>query len=230
MAKTLKILTIDGGGMRGLYSAAYLHELLYVFGNHQNVDPDELDFGNAFDLIVGTSTGGILACALAHGARPAEIMALYREHGPQIFNLKLSNKLRHLLRDIRCRPEALAKGTKALTDALEDVFGNITVSEIWDNRQIALAIPAIDMARHAPWVFKTNHLLRLKGRDDAYRLVDVCLATTAAPIYRSLAEISNTHGEGTRTFADGGLWANSPTIVGLLDALDMSEPGDRLEF
>ena len=71
--------------MRGIYTAAYLDELLTRYAALRELDDVGLDLGNAFDLIVGTSTGAIIAAALAAAVPPAKIVALYREEGPRIF-------------------------------------------------------------------------------------------------------------------------------------------------
>ena len=95
-----------------------------------------------------------------------------------------------------------------------------------------MAIPAVEMSQHRGWVFKTPHLEGTNHRDDKYSLVDVCLATTAAPIYRSLAALNHPDGEGERfnVFVDGGLWANNPVLVGLIDALDLTQPGQEIQI
>jgi hypothetical protein len=72
---------------------------------------------------------------------------------------------------------------------------------------------------------KTNH------RDDNFTIVDICLATTAAPLFRSLAAISRNFGpKGDLVFADGGLWANNPVLVGLIEALEMTPPDRSIEL
>jgi hypothetical protein len=89
------------------------------------------------------------------------------------------------------------------------------------------------MSQHRSWVFKTPHLKDTTNhRDDKYTLVDVCLATSAAPIYRSLAAINHPDSEagGYNVFVDGGLWANNPVLVGLIDALDLTKPGQEIHI
>ena len=86
------------------------------------------------------------------------------------------------------------------------------------------------MSRHHAWVFKTPHLANTRHRDDGFRLVDACLATTAAPVYRSMALIDNPDTPGHHGFVDGGVWANNPVLVGLIDALEMTGEGDRIEI
>ena len=215
--------------MRGLYSAVYLSSLARRYAETRSME--ELDIGRGFDLITGTSTGAIIACALAAGVSLDRVAELYRKCGPSIFPLKLPKKFGvDLVRQICKRPRYLRSGAIALEKALVTVLGETSLGEIWENRKIALAIPAVEMSHHRAWVFKTPHLPNTRHRDDGYRLVDVCLATTAAPIYRSMARIKNPDTPGHHVFVDGGLWANNPVLVGLIDALDMTEKGDCIEI
>lgn len=230
-SKPLRVLSLDGGGMRGTYTATYLDRVANAFATRRGVKA--LDIGAAFDLIVGTSTGGIVACALAAGIPLSEITALYVEHGPKIFTRPLPTGIFSTVCDIRKRPEALAEGAKVLRQALENRLGRITLGEVYAARNIALAIPTIEMGQHRAWVFKTPHLKDTTNhRDDHYTLVDVCLATTAAPVYRSMAAVnhSDNAADGYNVFVDGGLWANNPVLVGLIDALDMTEPSQEIHI
>lgn len=216
-----RVLTISGGGMRGLYAATYLATLAERFSARRQVG--DLDIGKGFDLIAGTSTGAILACALARGTPLTAVASLYRDSGPSIFARKVPQSLSVDLAWQFCsRPKIIRQGATALQHALQGVFSNTTIADIWTNRRIALAVPAVDIASHSAWVFKTPHVPGNFHRDDDYSLVDVCLASTAAPIYRSLAELPNPDNHGARIFADGGLWANNPVLVGLVDAVQCS--------
>src|SRR5690349_6957555 len=76
VSNTFNVLSLDGGGLRGIFTAAVLSEIESVYGQA---------FLDAVDLIVGTSTGGIIALGLAHGKTAAEMLAFYREAGPKIF-------------------------------------------------------------------------------------------------------------------------------------------------
>src|SRR6516225_3389825 len=82
-----RVLSLDGGGMRGTYTATYLDKVADTFAKRRNVGA--LDIGAGFDLIVGTSTGGIIAAALATGVPLADIVALYVENGAAIFSRPL---------------------------------------------------------------------------------------------------------------------------------------------
>lgn len=227
--RPFRVLSLDGGGMRGTYTATYLDRVAMAFAKQRKVE--RLDIGAAFDLIVGTSTGGIIACALAAGTPLTKVVDLYRKHGRAIFERRLPAGLVTLTDDLKKRPAALKRGEAALAKAVVEVLGELTLADIYEHRRIALAITAVEMSQHRSWVFKTPHLPNTNHRDDGYRLADVCLATSAAPIYRSLAVLGHPDGgDGFNVFADGGLWANNPVLVGLIDALELTEPGRPIEI
>ncbi|MBT3071428.1 patatin-like phospholipase family protein [Rhodomicrobium sp. Az07] len=224
--RAYRVLSLDGGGTRGIYTAAYLHGLLNVYARLRGVQ--SLDLGKGFDLIVGTSTGALVGCAAAAGVSMDKVVDLYRQHGPQIFQQPIYNDWR-VIRNFIGRSRSLARGAEALEKALTGVLGEATLGSLYSQRQIAVAVPSVELSRHRAYVFKTAHLGG--KRDDDYRLVDVCLATTAAPIFRSLAAVKPNDGLGVeRVFADGGLWANNPVLVGLLDALRATEPSIPIEI
>jgi predicted acylesterase/phospholipase RssA len=141
----LRVLSLDGGGMRGTYTATYLDRVAASFAKRRGIAA--LDIGAAFDLIVGTSTGGIIACALAAGIPLAQIVKLYTEHGPAIFSRPLPSGYVSMAGDLRKRPEALAAGTENLRAALADKLKEKTLGEIYAKRGIALAIPAVELSQ-----------------------------------------------------------------------------------
>ncbi|SEP37042.1 patatin-like phospholipase family protein [Rhodopseudomonas pseudopalustris] len=228
--KPFRVLSLDGGGMRGTYTATYLDQVASAFARRRKIGP--LDMGASFNLIVGTSTGGIIACALAAGVPLSKVVDLYRLHGAAIFRRPLPSNLIGAVPDSFRRPAALAEGEAALQLALENVLGHITLKDIYEQRGIALAITAVEMSQHHAWVFKTPHFADTTHRDDAYTLAEVCLATSAAPIFRSMAAINHADngGKGYNVFVDGGLWANNPVLVALIEALDIAEPGQPIEI
>ena len=213
--------------MRGIYTAAFLARLTDQFSRIHG--ESALDLGLGFDLITGTSTGAIVGCALAVGRPMTEIVELYRKHGPKIFPHRIAGKASAVCRATQGRRHVRA-GDKALRRALEDVLGDLTMIEVYGGRGISLLIPAVLMSEHRAWVFKKTP--RSGARDDHYRLADVCMATTAAPIYRSLAAIDDPNAPGgpPQIFADGGLWANNPIMVGLVDALMIAGPDQSIEI
>jgi len=225
--RAYRVLSLDGGGMRGIYTAAFLARLTDQFSRIRG--ESALDLGLGFDLITGTSTGAIVGCALAVGRPMTEIVGLYREHGPKIFPHRIAGKASAVCRAAQGSRHVRA-GDQALRQALEKVLGDLTMVEVYHGRGISLSIPAVLMSEHRAWVFKKTPSSGV--RDDHYRLADVCMATTAAPIYRSLAAIDDPNAPGgpQQVFADGGLWANNPIMVGLVDALTIAEPDRPIEI
>ncbi len=220
--KTYRVLTIDGGGMRGLYSATVLDTIARRFA--REMGHESLDIGKGFDLIVGTSTGGILACALALGVPAMEIIHLYRIDGPKIFKDPVSDK--HWRWAWRNRKKS-ANSPEHLQTALTNCFNNTTLAELYQQRGIGLCIPSVNMVSHKAWVFKTPHNPE-KQRDNNYRLVDVCLATSAAPIIFPIAAVDDPDDSFHHyAFADGGLWANNPVLIGMIEALAMTRDDNR---
>ena len=181
-----RVLSLDGGGMRGIYTAAFLARLTDQFARIRG--ESALDLGRGFDLITGTSTGAIVGCALAVGRPMAEVLALYREHGPKIFPHRISGKRSAIYRASQ-GSRFVREGDKALREALGGVLHDITMIDVFEGRGISLAIPTVLMSEHRAWVFKKTP--KSGVRDDHYPLVDVCMATSAAPIYRSLAAIDD---------------------------------------
>ena len=222
-----RVLSLDGGGMRGIYTAAFLTRLTAQFARIRG-EP-ALDLGRGFDLITGTSTGAIVGCALAVGRPVSDIVGLYREHGPKIFPHRMAGRGSAIYRATQ-GSRFVRAGDKALRKALEAVLGDTTMLDVYRGRGVSLSIPAILMSEHRAWVFKKTPCSGV--RDENYPLVDVCMATSAAPIYRSLAAIDdpNTSGGPKQMFADGGLWANNPIMVGLVDALTIAAPDRPIEI
>jgi uncharacterized protein len=207
--------------MRGVYQTAYLDTFSErLFASNGKVS--SADLGRAFDLIVGTSTGGIVACALAAGIPLAKVHELYANHGKQIFPFQWARGLPYVEKAVRGLGLGLKRGDAALRSVLTAALGDRTVGSIYAERGIALAIPTVDLNRHAPVVFKTQHLKRLNGRDNVRTLVDVCMATSAAPILRSMARLVEPGNAGTSAvYVDGGLWANNPSLIGMIEAVEI---------
>ncbi|MEU8205819.1 CBASS cGAMP-activated phospholipase [Streptosporangium sp. NPDC049046] len=187
-----QILALDGGGFRGMFSAAVLARL------EEDLDIRIVDH---FDLIAGTSTGGIIALGLGLGLSPKEIVDFYTGHGPRIFrNRSKLRVMRHLLR---------AKyGAGPLREALTEVFGERTFGESTKR----LVITSYNLRADDVYLFRTPHLQTLK-RDWRESAVNVALATSAAPTYLPGMSL-----DGAR-LVDGGVWANNPTMVALTEAV-----------
>ncbi len=234
--KPIRILSLDGGGMRGLYSALVLHQMSEQFRKQRKDAPSQeakLDIGKAFDIIVGTSTGGILACAIAFGIETERIIQFYREDGPKIFTdpmpeAKLKNlKFLSWLWRNKTKP---SNDNSHLRSVLIKLFSDDTLESLYKKRKIALSIPAVNMNNETARVFKTPHDPEWP-LDCNQTIVNVCLATSAAPIYLPSVELPAPHDPSTKeVYLDGGLWANNPILVGLIEGLYMSKEMQDIEI
>ncbi len=205
--KTFKILSIDGGGIKGLYSATILKEFEGKFNCH---------ISDYFDMICGTSTGGLIALALSLKIPASEICDFYINEGPKIF--PHSRKIIFFKKKVsrRSLKQIFFKGKysdKPIKKALEAIFRDQLIG---DSNNL-LCIPSYTITEARPFIFKFDHPEGNLDRDNGVRMVDVALATSAAPTFFPLAEISY---YDNKQFIDGGVWANNPTLVGLLEALD----------
>lgn len=165
-----------------------------------NGDP----IGLHFDMIVGTSTGGIIGLGLGQGKSAIEISKLYVERGKNIFpGNVLTRKLRGIGQII-----AAPYRRENLENELRREFGDT----LFGNSQVPLCIPSFEGRYGEPYVFKTPHHPDYK-KDKFEKLVDIALSTAAAPTYFAAVN-HNGH-----VFADGGIWANNPAMIGIVDAL-----------
>lgn len=229
-----RVLALDGGGVRGLYTAVLLAGIAERFARRAGKPEKRLDIGKLFDLIVGTSTGAILACALAAGVPIEDLIALYRTKAAGIFQNPTPEGTASLLRWVAGSAFSSANKTAPLRAALETILRTESMAELYARRRIGLCVPSVNAETLNAWVFKTPHDTRTDRlhRDDRYTLVDVCLASSAAPIILPLACIpkpEDTAGQ-VNWFVDGGIWANNPGVVALVEAVSMAPPGVPIQI
>lgn len=190
-----RILTIDGGGIKGVFPASFLATV---------EDTIEDNIANYFDLIVGTSTGGIIAMGLGLGLSAKEILAFYEESGPYIFG---GNRFLRSLRWL-----GIAKySSKKLKEKLSICFNQRKLGDSVKR----LVIPCTNLETGEVHVYKTAHHPRLQ-RDYKEEAIEVILATTAAPTYFRPHKSSS----GT-PLTDGGIWANNPVCVAVIEAISL---------
>ena len=201
--RDFRILAIDGGGIRGLFPAHVLATLEHRFLGGRSI-------ASYFDLIVGTSTGGILALGLGAGLAAAELRDLYRERGGEIFPAGGVGWLGDLQRWLRGKMRYLrySYDSKALSDVLTDILGDRKLG----SATTRLCIPSFEGEYGEVFVFKTPHHPAFK-KDLLEPMVKVALATAAAPTY------FRPHRDGGYTFVDGGVWANNPIMIAVTEAL-----------
>ena len=200
--KIFYILSIDGGGIRGVFAAQILKCIKEEL---------KIKFFEKFDIIAGTSTGSIIAAGLAIDYPIEEIVDLYQKKGKKIFYRNYSEKFNW----INWKGFFKSKYTnKYLKQELSSVFQDKTLS----NTKTRLIIPASDISNGNVFVLKSNYDPNFV-RDKDIRIADAVLASCSAPTYFDPHKIKK------YLLADGGLWANNPSLVALTEAM-----GRRLQI
>jgi patatin-like phospholipase/acyl hydrolase len=189
-----QILSLDGGGIKGIFSAAVLAAI---------EDDLKINIVDHFDLIAGTSTGGIIALGLGLGMKPREIVEFYVREGSRIFPRWFGAKrFQHwFYRKFSSEP---------LTAALKSCFKD---KRFGDSKK-RLIIPSYNLGDDDVYIFKTPHHERLK-RDFKVPAWKVALATSSAPTF-----FPCTREVDSLRLVDGGVWANNPTMIAIVEAYD----------
>jgi patatin-like phospholipase/acyl hydrolase len=214
--KKFRILSIDGGGIRGLLPAKVLAEL-----------ERELQLGNPgkklyehFDLICGTSTGAILAIAIALGIPAADLVRFYKEHAKMIFP-------KWYLKVIPRKGRAIFTSiysNKKLRKKLEEIYSaaNGGVAPTMNDLKTKVCIPVFNGNDGQINILKSRHHEEY-CRDYKLPAHEVALSSASAPVYFPPHTFSfdNEYGNGTNVnMIDGGIFANNPSMIGILEATE----------
>jgi len=208
--RTYRILSLDGGGLRGLITARLLQRL-----------SDEMDNAawiKQADLIAGTSTGGILALGLAHGKTPAEMADLYIESGAKIFDDSIWDDIRDIGKLV-----GADYSNRVLKRLLKKMFSDTTLSQLSNK----VVVPVFDLDNEAAdpskrtWKPKIFHNFTGSDSDGAARAADVALYTSSSPTYFPSAD----------GYIDGGVFANNPSMVAVAQAIsNQNIPAERAKL
>lgn len=194
--KTYNILTFDGGGVRGAYTAQILAML-----------EEKLKFIQNVDFFVGTSTGSIIACALSYGITPSEIVSFYQNKSGEIFKERITKKGLSGIKD--CFLDLFKRNarykTQNLKNALCDVFEEDLLLSDLSKKVLCVSFNLYDshINNWAPTLIDNF-------RDQNISVIDAILKSSAAPTYFP----------SYQGHIDGGLIANNPSMMGLARALD----------
>lgn len=199
--RTYHVLALSGGGYRSLYTATVLTELEAALGR---------PIASHFDLICGTSAGGLLALGLAAEIPAAELKGLFEKQGSHIFGC------RSLMRRLLGFWFTAKHASGGLKEVLTERFQSMTVGDL----KHRVLVPAVNYSTGRGQFFKTPHHESFE-LDHRMTLVDVALATAAAPIYFPLSR--NERG----VFADGGLVGNAPGLFGLHEVRTFLAPNEK---
>lgn len=199
--REFRILAIDGGGIKGVFPAAFLAGLEKRYLDGEPVT-------RYFDLIAGTSTGGIIALGLGAGLSAASLRDLYVDRGREIFP---PVRFGHLGRLSRCARSFVRHryDRATLSSLLQESYGDLRLRQSCAR----LCVAAMEGLHGEVWVYKTpHHPDYLLDREKP--MVQVAEATAAAPtFFRPIRDSSGF------VLVDGGVWANNPTMIALIEAL-----------
>lgn len=193
-----RILSIDGGGIKGVFPVSFLAAIESALRLNS--------IAAFFDLIAGTSVGGIIALGLGLGLTAREMEQFFAEKGPSIFpgNRFPTNLLRLACGNARYKPEHLR-------NALVDVFSTKTLAD----SGVRLLIPSFDATSADIHIYKTRHDSRL-AMDYRLTAVEIAMATAAAPTYFPA------HDSTTGVLlVDGGIWANNPVAIAVVEGINL---------
>lgn len=187
-----RILSLDGGGIKGVFPASFLASVEDAVG-HSIVD--------YFDLIVGTSTGGIIALGLGLGFSAAEILRFYEDLGPTVFAGKSTRRFGRLWQ--------ARYDQRPLREALAAKFDDRRLGD----SATRLVIPSLNLETGEVYIYKTAHHPRFE-HDFKVPAVEVALATAAAPTYFPVQQSA-----AGIPLLDGGMWANNPVGMAVVEAI-----------
>jgi uncharacterized protein len=210
----MRVLAIDGGGIRGLIPALVLADL-----EARTRRP----ISASFDLIAGTSTGGILACALARASDAGDgphfsasaLVQLYVDEGPKIFSADLLRRIRTVDGFIDER-----YSDAGLRAALDKYLGDARISEALTD----VFVTAYELEERFAFFFRSSRA-RVKASDD-FTMADAAHATSAAPTYFEPARVRDVGEVKTYTLVDGGVFATNPAMCALAEVSRAGKLGE----
>lgn len=211
-----KVLSIDGGGIRGVIPGVLLTYLEEKVGK---------SISDMFDLVVGTSTGGILAAGLAmpeSGGRPKfsaqDMLELYTDRGGEIFERSFWRGITSLggATDERYSHEPLE-------EVLEQYLKDATLKDCL----VPVVITSYDIEQRKPYFFKTSRAKEDEDRNHFLR--DAARATSAAPTYFEPVVVSSFAEQSTRrVLVDGGVFVNNPAMCAYAEARPLAADAEDI--
>lgn len=224
--KTIRILSLDGGGMRGLCSAWFLK----LFFQQGNMDGSKVS--RYFDLVAGTSIGGVQALAYVYGQTPDAMIQFFTTYGPQIFQSS-SGLGGRASKAWKVSVMALGGQTwlgitypktfyynTVLVQQLKAIFGTTLLGNLPTN----VLIPAYEYTTQTPQLFSNAALPSFNGRN--YQVWECAAATGAAPLY--FPPITIREAPPAYQYIDGGTYQNNPAALALSMAYALYPGADRI--
>ncbi|MBD2345412.1 patatin-like phospholipase family protein [Anabaena subtropica] len=219
---SFKILSLDGGGIRGIITARILQEVERQIQQQQGKSLHEY-----FDLIVGTSTGSILTAGIAAKKNSHELVQLYREQGQQIFPLERKERYKKIPGCLQPIIEAFSPpkySHQGLTNVLKNVLGDRRIKDI--ESPIILILAYDTLYRNTTFFTNCHPDLGDRWYDECY-LWEICTASASAPTffppYKLEPVDKEKYGHWVFPHIDGGVAANNPALAALSLVMRLSQ-------
>jgi patatin-like phospholipase/acyl hydrolase len=212
---SFRILSLDGGGLKGAFTAS----VIATWEKHTG-----LKIVDYFDIIAGTSTGGILAIGLGLGFTGQELLDFYQKRGPIIFPVsRFHSKIFHQIKQF-IKPKY---SQEVLFKELQKVYNQNGVTRYLKDAKCRLVIPSYHAIAGVSHLFRTPHHKDLTA-DAETEAACAALATASAPTYFNAAKIANA--VANSSYFDGGVWANAPAMAAIIEAVCFLRiPIERIE-
>jgi predicted acylesterase/phospholipase RssA len=213
---SFRILALDGGGIKGTFTAAILAAW---------EEQTKRRIVDHFDLVAGTSTGGILAIGLGLGITAKQMLEFYQKRGPLLFPVKtrwgqIRYGIRHLFSPKYSQEVLLAE--------LQDAYNPDGKTRRLNDSRCRLIIPCYRAITGGTYALRTPHSAR-HATNGGLKATEAALATAAAPTYFTAARIKDLVAESV--YFDGGVWANNPATAAILEAVcNLGVPIDRIDI
>lgn len=211
-----KVLSVDGGGIRGVIPAIVLSEI-----EKRAAKP----ISQCFDLIAGTSTGGIIALGLTKPGelggpafRAEDIVDLYANEGRRIFARSTWHRTRSFGGALDEKYPA-----EGVEEVLEEYFGDVRLQDTLTY----VLVTAYEIEKRSPWFFRSSRAKKNPAEFD-FPMKQVARATSAAPTYFEPLKLAGTGAVDYWVLIDGGVFANNPTLCGIAEAKSELQADDLL--
>lgn len=196
-----RILSIDGGGVKGIIPAIWLREIERKLPN---------PLYTYFDIVAGTSSGSITACAVASGRAVKEVVEIYQNEVGRTFKQPWYRRI--------VNPFGSIYPSTGIEKILKEQFGDLLFKDL----KIPTMAISYDLTNQSPAIFFNED-----DHDGKFKVRDVCRASSAAPIYFPPAKLECPTNGATHAFIDGAVVSNNPTDFATIKYLQDREQGQK---
>ncbi|HDQ14181.1 MAG TPA: patatin [Sediminispirochaeta sp.] len=216
LKREVQILSVDGGGIRGIFPTLILQELERRISERRKNHP----LCRAFDLMAGTSTGSIIALGLSAPERnkgrktplfsAADLVEIYSERGLEIFP-------RHIFNELKTVRQAFTEkyNSGRFYEILTELLGDLSLQDALTN----VLVTTYDINHNRPLIMKKRPgPVHGREKDPNFYLRDAIMGSSAAPTYFEPVQVKTVDGASSHLLVDGSVFAKNPAMCALVEA------------